>query len=434
MVAGTKRNLLAQTADRFQSDLLASDGGPPAFRKFIAGAGEYNHQDLTGALRAAVDMDAPKEYRPTVVVFVLKNQGRLTKLADDLAASVAEVGHVPALIIDGFFDVESRGAFEGYSALRDDGAHMIVVGAHDGAPQGTDAGVGKMNAWVDRYLRGIDNGVEREPRVQMLMSDGDREDYLAGDYVRAEGDDWPLPGTKWEPLALDAKRAGSAASINDGSLSLERPASSSLQPFAAIPSLPTNTDVPTAAIIGAAGFNSLSTAFPILTDMTAAGALGLSYTTPALKQDVTAAGPLSLELPLISTAPESAIWGVISDVDANGTPHPLAVGRLSTAFPDVIASESRTDPASGDIVQPYGDYSNRKPATPGAERRYAVEFWPVGNRFKKGHRIRLDIVGASAFSVPTAPAVNTVRVGGDDGARLLFPVLPGSDLRAALDY
>src|SRR3954465_3754359 len=88
------------------------------------------------------------------------------------------VNHIPALMIDGFFDVESRGAFEGYSALRDDGAHLIVVGGHDGAPAGAGGGVGTMNAWLDHYLRDVDNGVDREPRVRLWMSDGDREDFL----------------------------------------------------------------------------------------------------------------------------------------------------------------------------------------------------------------------------------------------------------------
>ena len=45
-------------------------------------------------------------------------------------------------MVNGFFDVESRGAFQGYQELRDDGAHLVVIGAHDGAPAGTDAGYG----------------------------------------------------------------------------------------------------------------------------------------------------------------------------------------------------------------------------------------------------------------------------------------------------
>src|SRR3954453_8131412 len=45
-----------------------------------------------------------------------------------------DVNHLPILMVDGFYDVESRGAFEAYRALRADGAHLVVVGAHDGAP------------------------------------------------------------------------------------------------------------------------------------------------------------------------------------------------------------------------------------------------------------------------------------------------------------
>ena len=68
----------------------------------------------------------------------------------------------------------------------------------------------------------------------------------------------------------------------------------------------------------------------------------------------------------------------------------------------------------------------------GIPRLYHVEFWPIGNRFEAGHRIRLDVVGASGASKPSAPAVNTIEVGGTSGSRLLFPVLPGSGLAAAL--
>jgi hypothetical protein len=83
-------------------------------------------------------------------------------------------------------------------------------------------------------------------------------------------------------------------------------------------------------------------------------------------------------------------------------------------------------------VQPYGRYDRPDPASPGAERLYRVELWPIGNRFRAGHRIRLHILGTSAASKPGVPAANIVRVGGPRGARLLFPTLPGSNLRQAL--
>ena len=88
--------------------------------------------------------------------------------------------------------------------------------------------------------------------------------------------------------------------------------------------------------------------------------------------------------------------------------------------------------SGGTIVQPYGDYTNQQPAKPLQFRDYKVELWPVGNRFQTGHRIRLTVVGTSAASPLSLPALHSVRVGGPSGARLLVPVLPGSDLPTAL--
>src|SRR3954454_6253461 len=103
-----------------------------------------------------------------------------------------DVNHLPILMIDGFFDVESRGAFQAFQALRRDGAHLIVVGAHDGAPDGTDGGVADSRAWFQHYLYGAANGIRSQPRVKLWLSDGDREDYLAGKFVRHDGRRWPL--------------------------------------------------------------------------------------------------------------------------------------------------------------------------------------------------------------------------------------------------
>jgi predicted acyl esterase len=191
------------------------------------------------------------------------------------------------------------------------------------------------------------------------------------------------------------------------------------------------TDVPNMALVGAAGLDALTGALPLLTQSDLAGLTGLTFRTTPLRQDVTLAGPLSLDLTLSTTTPDSGIWVVLTDVAPDGTNHPLTVGRLSTSYPGVVAGKSRVD-ADGDIVQPYGDYSHKDPAKPLAARRYHVELWPVGNKFEAGHRIGVQIVGTSAASMPSLPALHTVRLGGSDGARLYVPVLPGSDLGAAL--
>ena len=341
-----------------------------------------------------------------------------------------DANDLPILIINGFFDVESRGAFEAYRELKGDGAHLYVIGAHDGSPAGTDAGVGEARAWLDRYVRGIRNGVGRHPRVQLWLSEGDREEWRAGRYVRKRGRDWPLPGTRWPALALDATRSGSASSLNDGSLVLGEPGAGARQAYPVLPTIPTMTDIPTTALVGAAGLDLLSNELPMLTEMNLPEALGLTYTTAPFAQDVTMAGPASLEVSLSSTAPETGIWAVLSDVAPDGSSHPLTVGRLSTAYPHI--NRKRSLKHKGKVVQPYSRFASKDPAPIGAERAYRVEFWPIGNRFAAGHRLRLSIVGASAFSLPGLPAINTVRVGPGSGSRLLVPVVRGSRLGRAL--
>jgi predicted acyl esterase len=149
----------------------------------------------------------------------------------------------------------------------------------------------------------------------------------------------------------------------------------------------------------------------------------LSYTTPPLAEPLLSAGPAALDLRLSTTAPESQLWAVISDVWPDGSSHPLSTGRLLSSFPNVVASQSLKDPA-GDVVQPFGDYSGKTYTTPGAARTYHVEFWPIGNLFRAGDRIQLSIVGASAASPLGIPAINTVELGGRNGSRLLLPVVP----------
>jgi predicted acyl esterase len=319
-----------------------------------------------------------------------------------------DVNDLPILMVDGFFDVESRGAFQAFQALRDDGAHLLVVGAHDGVPVGSGGSDRQRVAWFNRYLRDVDNGIDREPAVQLFLAHGDREDMLDGDFVTTSGTDWPIPGTTWVPL-----HPGAA-----GTLTLEQ-AAPATQSYPAVPSLPSATDPYNTSIVG------LNDA-PLLTDMTLAEPAGLSYTTDPFAEPVQSAGPASVELVLSSTAPESDLYAVLSDVWPDGTAHPMAAGRLKSAFPGVDLSRSLVDEA-GNVVQPYGTYDVRDPAGIGEERRYHVELWPIGNRFEAGHRLRLHVIGVSGASQPGVPAVHTVRLGAD-GSRLLFPVLPGSDL------
>ncbi len=334
-----------------------------------------------------------------------------------------DANHMPTLLLDSFFDVESRGAFQGFQALRRYGAHLLVVGGHDGAPAGTDDGVGQIKAWFDHYLLGAGNRVQRQPRVQLFLADGSRESYAAGDIVRYNAANWPVPGTRWESLWLSAARSGSGHSLGDGSLATSRPTTGQTQLYVAIPSIPTMADVPNSGFFGPYGLNTAAHTFPLITETTLAEPEGLTYTTPPLSRDLLSAGPAALDLRLASTAPETSIWAVIADVWPDGSSHPVASGRLSSAYPTIVRSQSLVD-KQGKVVQPFGNYSHKSDAVPLVARNYQLEFWPIGNRFRAGHRIRLVILGASAASLPSIPALGAVTVGGAGASRLLLPVIP----------
>ena len=51
--------------------------------------------------------------------------------------------------------------------------------------------------------------------------------------------DWPVPGTAWRTLHLDAPPSGSAQSVNDGTLALERARRQARRSPA--PTVPSNT-------------------------------------------------------------------------------------------------------------------------------------------------------------------------------------------------
>lgn len=321
-----------------------------------------------------------------------------------------DVNHVPTLMIDGFFDVESRGAFQAYQALKSNPSHLMVIGAHDGSPKGTDGGLGEARAWLDHYVRGVANGVDTHPAVQAWLSNGDRLAYLGGSFSRLDATDWPIPGTTWQPMYLRP----------DGGLGAPSGASAH-QSYLDLPSFPPSSDPPNTAILGGDGLNALGQLVPASDQCSSS--LGLRFTTAPLSAPLDTVGPLDLDVPVASVPATTDIWAVVCDVWPDGTSHPLTVGRLNTAYPKIDLSRSLV--SGGAVVQPFGVYAAQSPGAVGQQRLYHVEFWPVGNHFAAGHRIQLLLTGVSGASRP-APALNTVLVGGPQGAVLRVPVVPAT--------
>ncbi|MFT4050413.1 MAG: CocE/NonD family hydrolase [Solirubrobacterales bacterium] len=329
----------------------------------------------------------------------------------------------PILAVTGFYDVESRGPFENFKALRstNPGTHLEVIGAHDGSPSTLPAPWVQYGRWFDHYLRGIDNGIDREPAVQILLSKGSHGAMLKGDVKKVDASSWPAPGTTWQRLYL-----------GDGEFQATPPEGPwwwrdmpMTKTYPAISSLALASDINTISTLG-----DIETLTPFTSQMNFADAASATYTTPPLKSAVDSAGPAALDIWLSATALETDIHAVLADVWPDGRAFPVAQGRLRTSFPNVDNSRSVFD-SRGEMVQPYGNYSAKSYTAPLTTREYHVEFWPIGNRFEAGHRLRLYVMGTSPLMIPPAPGINSVVSGRSMPTRLLFPVLPGSDMCAA---
>ncbi len=341
-----------------------------------------------------------------------------------------DANRMPILADTSFYDVEERGPFMAYNATKQFGSHLLVMGAHDGFPAGTPGPFPQYVAWFDHYVRGVANGVDGQPPVDLYLSNGSREQFLAGNVTHLTGSSWPLPATQWTKLYLSSAPSGSAHSLNDGSLSLDPQTSPARQSYPFLPSEPTETDPHTAAVLGPDGLDQAATLLPGLTDMALSEPTSLTYTSAPLATAVSATGPASLDISLASTSPYTDIVAILADVQPNGTAYPVETGQLRTTFPSVDAAKSLVDPG-GDVMDPYNVYSTPDPSLPGVTRDYQVEMLPIGNRFAAGDRIRLYLVGTGIDHLPALPGVNTVSLGGA-ASLLTLPTVGAPGLPAAL--
>lgn len=139
----------------------------------------------------------------------------------------------------------------------------------------------------------------------------------------------------------------------------------------------------------------------------------LTYTTAPLDRDLDVVGPLQLILYVSSSAVDTDF-----------------VGRLSDVFPDGRAIQLQ----NGMLRVRYRDPKNPQLIERGKVYRLEIDLWGTANRFKAGHRLRLDISSsdfprydrnANRGGEPGAPlpAVQTIYHDADHPSHLLISVL-----------
>ncbi len=100
----------------------------------------------------------------------------------------------------------------------------------------------------------------------------------------------------------------------------------------------------------------------------------LTYTTEPLQEDLDVAGPLRMILYASSSAIDTDFYARLTDVFPDGRAIQLQAGGLRTRYRDLDGGPAFLDP--------------------GRVYRLEIDMWATANRFKAGHRLRVDIASA----------------------------------------
>jgi len=228
--------------------------------------------------------------------------------------------------------------------------------------------------WFDYWLKGIENGIMKEPAVQY---------FVMGLNQWRTADDWPPPGIQSRNLYLSDRKSGSSQSLNDGSLywnppdKSDRPAIYTHDPDDPLPSIGGNTlfsliSKKPGEEFGWDDFNSQ--AGP--RDQQAIEVRCLTFTTETLDNDLEVTGPVHARLYVSSSA---------LDTDF--------VVRLCDVYPD-----GRSMLVCDGIQRARYRESDYQPSLlePGKVYAISVDLWATSNLFRAGHRIRV-VVNSSCF-------------------------------------
>jgi len=323
-----------------------------------------------------------------------------------------EAGHdrvkVPVLNLSGWHDegYGPSGAVRNFNGTRQWGGRLVMGPWTHGTPTpirtrqgeldfGVNAGIdyeSLLLRWFDRWLRGVDNGIDREPPVRL---------FVMGDNVWRDEREWPLSRARPTSYYLraggrldpEAPKAGEGADgyVYDPVDPVVDPRGGRLGPFDQSP-LESRRDV-------------------------------LVYRTEPLARDIEVTGPLEVELWVTSNAPDTDFVARLLDVHPDGKAYNLMSPTL-----EVLRARYRTGEDRPELL------------TAGRPTRLRFANGLTSNAFKTGHRIGVYVTssllphvdrnpntgGPVATSATTQRAEQVVHHDRERPSRLILPVVPRS--------
>lgn len=284
-----------------------------------------------------------------------------------VTTNIARV-RAPVLQISGWYD-DSRGPIDYTNALNKVPGHpfiRLVMGP--GAHKGVDYVAGDFGPqsrvetrrlqlrWFDHYLLGKDNGVDREPPVDV---------FVFGDNTWRKEAAWPL--ARAVPTNWYVTSGGNArTSTGDGVLDTIPPTGAVADTFTYDPANPTPFLIDSRELE-----TSLNEDF---TALNASRHDALVFTSKPLTKPIEVTGQMSATLWAASDAKDTD-WNVM----------------LLDVFPDGHAERVQDGVARARFRQ---GFDKEVMLTPGSVERYDMDLWFTSRVFAPGHRLRVSVSSA----------------------------------------
>src|SRR4051812_24290992 len=299
---------------------------------------------------------------------------------------------VPVYVFTGWQDMYSRGDLRLIDGLASHDKLLVIdPSTHHGTGQAGEVGApyddgsapalssappkGEDVAWLDRWMKGVRNGIEDKPRVRYFDM-GDRTWHAAPS--------WRSVSTKLTPLYLSAARSGSAQlSPNDGTLAGDVPAGRDAYQDAYVYDPAAGVSVP----MGKEGPDGFLPYAPL--DQRADEPQGLTFTTGEQRAPLHLAGPSELRFWAITEGTDMAWVGRLIDVAPDGSTRLITQGWLRATFRYVDPERSRPG-------APYLPDDRDTPVTLGETTEYRMDIWDTAYTLAPGHRLRLWLSSSDA--------------------------------------
>jgi putative CocE/NonD family hydrolase len=283
----------------------------------------------------------------------------------------------PALNISGWYDIFIWGTWQNYRGMKDRGGsevarnnQKLIIGPwthgnfsgrfqerYFGDTSSSDAIdlTGIKLRWYDRWLKGIENGIDKEDPVMIFVMGIDR--------WRTEKD-FPLPDTKYRNYYLHS--AGKANTLHgDGDLSPDLPHKEpadvyTYDPMNPVPTVGGQVILPGENSMGPRDQQEVEKREDVLV-----------YTTPVLEQAVEVTGNIELKLFASSSALDTDFSAKLVDVYPDGRAMILTGGILRARY--------------------HKSFEKAELLEPGKVYELSINLLATSNVFLPGHRIRLEV-------------------------------------------